>query len=66
MNALMNRRLFGGSLLASTGALAVRRLCSTGCLRDWRRRRSRVAILNADSYDGPLERMLIEGLRLSI
>ena len=64
MSALINRRIFGSSLLAGTGALAVRRLCSTGCLRDRRRRRSRVAILHADSYDGPLDRTLIEGLRL--
>ena len=64
MSALINRRIFGSSLLAGTGALAVRRLCSTGCLRDRRKRRSRVAILHADSYDGPLDRTLIEGLRL--
>ena len=64
MSALINRRIFGGGLLAGTGALAVRRLCSTGCLRDRRRRRSRVAILHADSYDGPLDRTLIEGLCL--
>jgi hypothetical protein len=64
VNALMNRRIFGGSLLAGTGALAVRRLCSTGCLRDRRKSRSRVAILHADSYGGPLDRTLIEGLRL--
>jgi uncharacterized protein (DUF362 family) len=44
--------------------LAVRQLCSTGFLRDRRRRRSRVAILHEDSYDGPLDRTLIEGLRL--
>ena len=36
----MNRRIFGGSLLAGTGALAVRRLCSTGRLRDRRKSRS--------------------------
>ena len=60
----MNRRIFGGSLLAGTGALAVRRLCSTGSLRDRRRRRSRVAILHEDSYAGPLDRTLLEGLRL--
>jgi uncharacterized protein (DUF362 family) len=64
VNALMNRRIFGGSLLAGTGASAVRRLCSTGRLRDRRKSRSRVAILHADSYDGPLEHTLIEGLRL--
>jgi len=44
--------------------LAERRMCSTGCLRDRRRRRSRAAILHADSYDGPLDRTVIEGLRL--
>lgn len=64
MSKPVDRRIFGGSLLAGTGALAVRRLCSTGCLPDRRRRRSRVAILLADSYDGPLDRTLIEGLRL--
>lgn len=64
MSALMNRRIFGGSLLTGTGALALRRLCSTGSLRDRRRSRSRVAILHEDSYCGPLERTLTEGLRL--
>jgi hypothetical protein len=64
MCGLMNRRIFGSSLLAGTAVLAVRRLCSTGCLRDRRRRRSRVAILHADCYDGPLGRTLIEGLRV--
>jgi len=64
VNALMNRRIFGGSLLAGTGALAVRRMCSTGRLRDRRKNRSRVAILHADSYEGPLDNTLIEGLRL--
>ena len=64
MSPLTSRRGFGGALLAGTGALAVRQLCSTGFLRDRRRRRSRVAILHEDSYDGPLDRTLIEGLRL--
>ena len=64
MSLLTSRRVFGGALLAGTGALAVRQLCSTGFLRDRRRRRSRVAILHEDSYDGPLDRTLIEGLRL--
>ena len=64
MSPLTSRRVFGGALLAGTGALAVRQLCSTGFLRDRRRRRSRVAILHEDSYDGPLDRTLIEGLRL--
>jgi uncharacterized protein (DUF362 family) len=60
----MNRRIFGGSLLAGTGVLTVRRLCSTGCLRDRRRLQSRVAILHEGSYDGPLDHALIEGLGL--
>jgi len=64
VSPLTSRRVFGGALLARTGALAVRQLCSTGFLRDRRRRRSRVAILHEDSYDGPLDRTLIEGLRL--
>jgi len=64
VSPLTSRRVFGGALLASTGAMAVRQLCSTGFLRDRRRRRSRVAILHEDSYDGPLDRTLIEGLRL--
>jgi uncharacterized protein (DUF362 family) len=64
VSPLTSRRVFGGALLARTGALAVRQLCSTGFLRDRRRRRSRVAILLEDSYDGPLDRTLIEGLRL--
>jgi len=64
VSALMNRRIFGGSFLAGTGAVAVRRLCSTGRLRDRRKSRSRVAILNANSYDGPLDRLLLDGLRL--
>jgi uncharacterized protein (DUF362 family) len=64
VSPLTSRRVFGGALLAGTGALAVRQLCSTGFLRDRRRRRSRVAILHENSYDGPLDRALIEGLRL--
>jgi uncharacterized protein (DUF362 family) len=64
VSPLTSRRVFGGALLARTGALAVRQLCSTGFLRDRRRRRSRVAILLEDSYDGPLDRTLIEGLRM--
>lgn len=64
MIPLTSRRVFGGALLAGTGALAVRQLCSTGFLRDRRRRRSRVAILHENSYDGPLDRTLVEGLRL--
>ena len=60
----MSRRMFGGSLLAGTGALAVRRMLSEGSVRDRRRPRSRVAILRENSYAGPLDRVLMEGLRL--
>ena len=60
----MSRRMFGGSLLAGTGALAVRRMLAEGSVRDRRRPRSRVAILRENSYAGPLDRVLMEGLRL--
>ena len=60
----MSRRIFSGSLLAGTGALAVRRLRSTGFGPDRRRPQSRVAILHEDSYSGPMDRTLIEGIRL--
>jgi len=60
----ISRRIFGGGLLAGTGALAVRRMLSSGFVPDRRRPRSRVAILHEDSYSGPLDRALIEGLRL--
>jgi hypothetical protein len=60
----MSRRIFGGSLLAGTGALAVWRLRSTGFVPDRRRPLSRVAVLHEDSYDGPLDRTLIAGIRL--
>jgi len=60
----MSRRIFGGSLLAGIGALAVRRLRSTGFVQDRRRPQSRIAILHEDSYTGPLDRTLIEGIRL--
>jgi len=60
----ISRRIFGGGLLAATGALAVRRMLSSGFVPDRRRPRSRVAILHKDSYSGPLDRALIEGLRL--
>src|ERR1022692_861348 len=59
-----SRRMFGGSLLAGTGALAVRRMLAEGSVRDRRRPRSRVAILRENSYAGPLDRVLMEGLRL--
>jgi hypothetical protein len=60
----MSRRIFSGSLLAGTGVLAVRRLHSTGFVLARRRPQSRVAILHEDSYSGPLDRTLIEGIRL--
>ena len=50
--------------LARTGVLAVRRLRSTGFVPDRRRPQSQVAILHEDSYTGPLDRTLIEGIRL--
>jgi uncharacterized protein (DUF362 family) len=39
-------------------------MLSSGFVPDRRRPRSRVAILHKDSYSGPLDRALIEGLRL--
>ena len=50
--------------LARTGVLAVRRLRSTGFVPDRRRPQSRVAILHEDSYSGPLDRTLVEAIRL--
>jgi hypothetical protein len=64
VSPLMSCRIFSGSLLAGTGALAVRRLRSTGFVQDRCRPQSRVAILHADSYTDPLDRTLIEGIRL--
>ena len=64
MSALVSRRIFGGTLLAGTGALAVRRMLSLGSVQDRRKPRSRVAILQEDSYNGPLDRTLMEGIRL--
>ena len=64
MSPLVRRRIFGGSLLAGTGVLAVRRLRSSAFVQDRRRPQSRVAILHQDSYSGTLDRTLIEGIRL--
>ena len=44
--------------------MAVRRLRSTGFVQDRRKPQSRVAILHEDSYSGPLDSTLIEGIRL--
>ena len=60
----MSRRIFGCSLLAGTGALAVRQPRSTGFVQDRRRPQSQVAILHQGSYSGPLNRILIDGIRL--
>ena len=60
----LSRRIFGGALLAGTGALAVQRMRTAGLVPDRRRAHSRVAILHETSYAGSLERELIEGLRL--
>src|SRR6516164_9522394 len=64
MRRLLNRRLFGASLLASTGVLCVQRMRTSGRIRDRRRPRSRVAILHADSYARSLEEKITNGLRL--
>ena len=64
MRRLLNRRLFGASLLASTGVLCVERMRTSGRIRDRRRPRSRVAILHADSYARSLEERITDGLRL--
>jgi uncharacterized protein (DUF362 family) len=60
----MNRRVFGAAAIAGTGALAVRRMLSTGSLRDRRMPRSRVAIIHQDSYADRLDQTLMDGLRL--
>ena len=64
MSIPLSRRIFGGALLAGTGALAVQRMRTAGLVPDRRRARSRVAILHETSYAGSLERELAEGLRL--
>ena len=60
----VSRRVFEASLLAGTGAMAVHRLRTSGLLHDRRKQASRVAILHAESYAAPLERILTDGLRL--
>jgi len=51
----VTRRVFGASLLAGTGTLAVQRLRTSGFLHDRRKPVSRLAILHAKSYAAPLE-----------
>ena len=60
----VTRRVFGASLLAGTGAITVHGLQTSGLLHDRRKPKSRVAVVHAELYAAPLERMLIEGLRL--
>src|SRR5690242_11038422 len=60
----MNRRVFGAAAIAGTGALAVRRMLSTGSLQDRRKRRSRVAIIHQGSYADRLDQTLVDSLRL--
>jgi len=60
----VSRRIFGGVLLAGTGALAVHRMRSAGLVPDRRKPRSRVAILHEAVYSGRLDRMLTEGISL--
>lgn len=55
----VTRRVFGASVLAGTGALAVQRLRTSGLLHDRRKPISRVAILHAESYATPLETTLV-------
>lgn len=64
MRPFTNRRGFGGALVAAAGALAVRRLCSSGFVKDRWKPQSRAAILHEDSYSGRLDQVLMEGLRL--
>jgi hypothetical protein len=48
----LSRRIFGGALLAGTGALAVQRMRSVGRVTDRRKPQSRAAILHEASYTG--------------
>jgi len=60
----MNRRVFGAAAIAGTGALAARRMLSTGSLQDRRKPRSRVAVIHQESYSDRLDQTLADGLRL--
>jgi len=66
VSPLTSRRVFGGALLAGTAPWLSGNCVPLVSFGTGRRRRSRVAILHEDSYDGPLDRTLIEGLRCSI
>src|SRR5579883_2401182 len=60
----VTRRVFGATLLAGTGAMAVQQFRTSGLLHDRRKPISRVAILHAESYAAALETMLLDGLRV--
>lgn len=64
MNHQVDRRAFGAVLLGGAGAFAVQRLRASGRVADLRASRSRVAILHDDSYGLPLDKTVLEGLRL--
>ena len=65
MKQPLNRRLFGATLLAGTGAVAVQKMRTSGLVADLRRPRSRAAILHADSYrPAALEEKITDALRL--
>jgi uncharacterized protein (DUF362 family) len=64
MNNVMGRRVFGGAVLAGTGALAIRQMLSNGHAQDRRKPSSRVAILHQYDYSPQLAPLLIDGLRL--
>lgn len=60
----MNRRVFGAAAIAGTGALAVRRMLSTGSLQDRRKPSSRVATIHHASYGDRLDQAVLDGVRL--
>lgn len=60
----LSRRAFGASALAGAGAIAVRQIRTAEVVADRRKPRSRVGILNADSYSSALADTLLGGLRL--
>jgi Domain of unknown function (DUF362) len=64
VTAPMNRRVFGAAAIAGTGALAVQRMLSTGCLQDRRKPRSRVAVIHQEPHSDRLDQTLADGLRL--
>ena len=64
MSSPLSRRVFGAAVIAGTGALAVRRMLSTGSLQDRRNPRSRVVIIHQECYSDRLDQTLVDGLRL--